>query len=401
MTRIQNVFLDILCAAMHGQQFSMECSDDELQELLAIAVQQNLLPVILETIQGACSSIHNRPELSAYKQLAIQQVTQQAGQTLEFHALYRHLRSAGLHPIVIKGTLCSRLYPLEYHRISLDNDLYITKTEFLDCHHALLSYGLHTETPDERLAYEDEVTYQNENGLYIELHCSLFDTSADAPDDLNKFFKTVFNHTQEADRLLTMRPHEHLLYLLLHAFKHFIYSGVGIRQTCDIALYAQAYAEHIEWERLFKECKLVHADLFSAAQFQIAEKYLGFMMSLPECWPNSGLDIEPMLKDMFMGGIFGADSLTRLHTSTITLNAIRKNRAGEKSGILRSIFPTRNYMSRRYPFVREAPLLLPVAWLSRIKDYIIEISHNDSSASGSLRLAKERIKLLKHYGVIE
>ena len=88
----------------------------------------------------------------------------------------------------------------------------------------------------------------------------LFDTSDEAPDDLNIFFKDAVKNAVEMDGFLAMPPHEHFLYLLLHAYKHFIYSGVGIRQTCDIALWAQRYAGQIRWERLLEECRRVHKE---------------------------------------------------------------------------------------------------------------------------------------------
>ena len=46
----------------------------------------------------------------------------QTVRSAEFSDLYHKLRSAGLHPIVVKGQLCSRLYPQTDHRISADDD---------------------------------------------------------------------------------------------------------------------------------------------------------------------------------------------------------------------------------------------------------------------------------------
>ena len=77
----------------------------------------------------------------------------------EFADLYRKLRAAGLHPVVVKGQLCSRLYPLKDHRISADDDLYIPDAEFMACHEQLLANGLTTDTPADELASADEVSY--------------------------------------------------------------------------------------------------------------------------------------------------------------------------------------------------------------------------------------------------
>lgn len=401
MTRVQEEFLNILRASLHHDQASIQLSSDELKEILEISVRQHLLPVIAEVIPWT-SEYPSESNIPIYRQYAIRQTITEAGSTLDFHALYRSLRQKGLHPIVVKGVLCSSLYPEKYHRISADNDLHVSETEFLACHHALLAYGLHTETPEERITQEDEITYQDDQKrFYIELHRALFSTSVDAPDNLNRFFNGVFKNTIEIDGFLSMLPHEHFLYLLLHAYKHFIHSGVGIRQTCDIALWAHEYASQIHWKQLLEECKCVHAERFAAVQFRIAERYLGYPLPLPDCWRSIDVDTSPMLDDMFAGGVYGASDLTRLHTATVTLNTIRKSRAGEKTNILRSIFPTREYMIGRYPYVSKYPLLLPIAWGSRIFGYLREISHdNSSSASDSLHLAKKRIELLKHYGVI-
>ena len=65
-------------------------------------------------------------------------------------------------------------------------------------------------------------------------------------------------------------------YLICHAFKHFLHSGFGIRQVCDIILFANAYGDAIDWERVLKQCREIQADLFAAALFGIGEKYLTF-----------------------------------------------------------------------------------------------------------------------------
>lgn len=43
---------------------------------------------------------------------------------------------------------------------------------------------------------------------------------------------------------------DHLIFLLLHAFKHFISSGVGVRQLCDIALWMRRFGAQIDWQRV-------------------------------------------------------------------------------------------------------------------------------------------------------
>lgn len=95
------------------------------------------------------------------------------------------------------------------------------------CHEQLLANGLRTGTPADELASADEVSYTKDGSpLYIELHRHLFDSAEDAHDELNHFFADL--NPVEIDGFLAMPSHEHLLYLLLHAYKHFVRSGIGL-----------------------------------------------------------------------------------------------------------------------------------------------------------------------------
>lgn len=397
LTATETQFLHIAKAAVSGGELPTEAVD--WPAIFTLANQQKLLPILFEAVRKTPAAGENAPLFAAIKQQVIGQVLSQTVRSAEFADLYRRLRAAGLHPVVVKGQLCSRLYPLRDHRISADDDLFIPEGEFFACHEALLANGLTTDTPADELPTADEVSYtKKDSPLYIELHRHLFDSAEDAHDELNHFFADIA--PVEVDGFLTMPPHEHLLYLILHAYKHFVYSGIGLRQFCDIGLWAWAYHDRIDWQRLHDQCAGVHAATFAAAAFRIARTYLGIDSDLPAPW-NSDVDVEPLLHDTLCGGVYGSNDYTRLHSSTVTLNAVKASRTGEKSSVLRTVFPKREYLERRYPYLKKRPYLLPVAWVQRIAHYAGEQSGADNSASGSIKLAKERIELMKLYGIID
>ena len=397
LTTTETQFLHIVKAAISGGDLPAEKVD--WPAIFTLANQQKLLPILFEAVRKMPAAEENVALFAVTKQQVIGQVLNQTVRSAEFSDLYHKLRSAGLHPIVVKGQLCSRLYPLKDHRISADDDLLIPDGEFMACHEQLLANGLTTDTPADELASADEVSYtKNGSPLYIELHRRLFDSSEDAHDELNHFFASL--KPVETDSFLTMPPHEHLLYLLLHAYKHFVRSGIGLRQFCDIGLWARAYHAEIDWQRLHDQCASVHAATFAAAAFRIARDYLGIDFDLPMPL-DASIDAEPLLHDTLCGGVYGSNDLTRLHSSTVTLNAVKANRTGEKSSVLSTVFPKREYLERRYPYLKKRPYLLPVAWVQRIAHYASEKqSGADSSASGSIKLGKERIELMKRYGIM-
>ena len=398
LTTTETQFLHFAKAAISGGDLPAEKVD--WPTIFTLANQQKLLPIVFEAARKAPAAEENAALFAVTKQQVIGQVLNQTVRSVEFADLYRKLRTVGLHPIVVKGRLCSRLYPQTDHRISADDDLYIPDAEFMACHEQLLANGLTTDTPVDELATADEVSYtKNGSPLYIELHRHLFDSSEDAHDELNRFFADI--QATEIDGLLAMPPHEHLLYLLLHAYKHFVRSGIGLRQFCDIGLWARAYHSEIDWQRLHEQCESVHAATFAAAAFCIAREYLGIEFDLPAPWDGS-IDVEPLLHDTICGGVYGSNDLTRLHSSTVTLNAVKASRTGEKSSVLRTVFPKRAYLESRYTYLKKRPYLLPVAWAQRLVHYASEKkSGADSSASGSIKLAKERIELMKQYDIMD
>lgn len=398
LTTTETQFLHIAKSAISGVDLPAEKVD--WPAIFTLANQQKLLPILFEAVRKMPAAEENVALFAVTKQQVIGQVLNQTVRSAEFSDLYHKLRSAGLHPIVVKGQLCSRLYPLKDHRISADDDLLIPDGEFMACHEQLLANGLTTDTPADELASADEVSYTKEGSpLYIELHRHLFDSSEDAHDELNSFFADL--QAAEIDGFLAMSPHEHLLYLILHAYKHFVSCGIGLRQFCDIGLWARAYHGEIDWQRLHDQCAAVHAATFAAAAFRIARDYLGIGFDLSAPW-DENIDVEPLLHDTLCGGVYGSNDLTRLHSSTVTLNAVKASRKGRKSTVLRTIFPEKTYLESRYPYLKKRPYLLPVAWVQRLAHYAGEKKTGaDNSASGSIKLAKERIELMKRYGIMD
>lgn len=398
LTATETQFLHIAKAAISGGDLPAEKVD--WPAIFTLANQQKLLPLLFEAVRKAPTATENAPLFAVTKQQVIGQVLNQTVRSAEFADLYHKLRAAGLHPVVVKGQLCSRLYPQTDHRISADDDLLIPDGEFMTCHEQFLANGLTTDTPVDELTTADEVSYtKGGSPLYIELHRHLFDSAEDAHDELNHFFADL--NPVEIDGFLAMPPHEHLLYLILYAYKHFVRSGIGLRQFCDIGLWAREYQAEIDWQRLHEQCESGHAATFAEAAFRIAKDYLGIEFDLPAPWSDA-VDAEPLLHDSLCGGVYGSNDLTRLHSSTVTLNAVKASRTGEKNGVLRTVFPKREYLERRYPYLKKRPYLLPVAWAQRIAHYASEKqSGADSSASGFIKLAKERIELMKQYGVMD
>ena len=405
-------FLMVLKAALGGERpvIDREIPPDEWNKLFQLASIHNVLPLFYEAVYTQPSLMKEQSLLTLVKRQVRQQVIMQTMRTNEFLVLNDRLQESGIRPLVIKGIICQNLYPKPDHRPSSDEDVLISAESFTECHRIMTELGLQAGTTDLAAAYE--VPYRKAGSpLYIELHKHLFPPESDAYGDMNRFFEGVLDRAVAVEiqgcTVYTLGYTDHLFYLICHAFKHFLHSGFGIRQVCDSVLYANEYGAQIDWMQILEYCTMIHAEKFAAAMFQIGRKFLVFdpdKAAYPDAWRQIRVNELPMLEDLLSGGLYGSATMSRKHSSNITLDAVAAQKQGRKakSGLLTSVFPPASKMEGRYPYLKKHPYLLPVAWCSRLWTYSNETRHSkNNNAADALRIGNERIELLKEYGILK
>jgi hypothetical protein len=405
-------FLMVLKAALGGERpvIDREIPPDEWNKLFQLASIHNVLPLFYEAVYTQPSLMKEQSLLTLVKRQVRQQVIMQTMRTNEFLVLNDRLQESGIRPLVIKGIICQHLYPQPDHRPSSDEDVLISAESFTECHRIMTELGLQAGTTDLATAYE--VPYRKAGSpLYIELHKHLFPPESDAYGDMNRFFEGVLDRAVAVEiqgrTIYTLGYTDHLFYLICHAFKHFLHSGFGIRQVCDSVLYANEYGAQIDWMQILEYCTMIHAEKFAAAMFQIGKNFLVFdpdKAAYPDSWRQIRVNELPMLEDLLSGGLYGSATMSRKHSSNITLDAVAAQKQGRKSknGLLTSVFPPASKMEGRYPYLKKHPYLLPVAWCSRLWTYSNETRHSqNNNAADALRIGNERIELLKEYGILK
>ena len=406
MKKESKLFLQALKAALENRTvtWEREISDQQWVQLFQMARQHQVLPMILQAVYG-CKAAQSIPPqlLGSCKAQVRQLVMLQTVKTTQFLPLLEQLKAAGVEPLVVKGIVCRNLYPNPDHRMSSDEDLLVRPEQMEACHRILTAHGMVTEDP----LTAHEVSYTQPNGpLYLEVHQSLFPPESEAYGDLNRFFVNTRSRAVIADGVPTLGYTDHLFYLICHAFKHFLHSGFGIRQVCDVVLFANRWGGQIDWQQVLDNCRAIRAEKFAAAMFRIGEKYLVFSpekAKYPQIWKAISVDEGPMLEDLLDSGVYGSADKNRQHSSNMTLGAVeaQKKEGHRSNGVIRSLFPEAKALEGRYPYLKKHPALLPVAWGSRILSYGKETLRTGSDAGESVRIGNKRIDLLKTYGIID
>lgn len=410
MDTVQKLFLEAMRAALTDGQVDWgdEVTPGQLHALMELAQEHHVLPMIFEAVHGCKAALAMEPAVrTRCRQATMQTVMSQALKTKEFLELNRRLRQQGIQTAVVKGIACRSLYPRPDYRYSGDEDVLCDESGFAACHQVMTAFGM-KPCVSESDSYE--VSYCNSEGvLYIELHKSLFARGSDIFGDCNRWFdlSRCTEITVQGEPVRTLCHTDHMLYLILHAFKHFLHSGFGLRQVCDMILFANAYGKQIDWESVLKRIRGMRAEKFAAALFAIGQRYLVFspeQACYPRCWREITVDCEPLLADLLCGGIYGSADRSRVHSSNMTLNAVSTDKKGKKvrANVLKTVFPPAKNLESRFPYLQRHPMLLPFAWLSRIAGYAKEsVSEPHSGASEVIRTGTKRVALLREYDIID
>lgn len=447
MKKPEAALLALLRAALHEEKpVDPELTVGEWETLLRLADVHKLLPLVLDSscklssllaIKRGCenqlssdgSAAYSRKDdadshddvprgtsagpgpgsndcLTKWKNHVLAQVGRQAIQENEFLNLILELRARGLEPLVLKGPICRALYPKPLLRPSVDDDLLIPDAQGPAFHAALLELGLTADDPGADPENGWELSYHMPGSpLYIELHKRLFDPESEVFGACNKLFsgaldRTVSVRIQDVS-LRTLAPTDHLLFLLLHAFKHFLHSGFGLRIVSDICLFTDRFWDRIDFTAVLEGCARLRADRFAAAVYRIGKKYLN--LRAPALFDGIETDETALLEDVLASGLHGTQ-IDRLHSANITLGAVRDSKQGRSAsgGLRHTLFPPAKELTGVYPFLDHRPWLLPVAWLRRVGDYARRRKrYGSQSPTAPLRIGKERIRLLQTYGVID
>lgn len=393
------LFLQAVSAGIHGGSLPEqgEKIDEQTLDSVMSLVNMHHLPLAAEQILRANRS---DPRFAAVRRELMHGVVYQARAQGELLALLKALHEAGIPVLVVKGALCRQLYPKPELRPSSDEDIFVSPDHCPQAEAVFQSLGFTRDAADQE---DDPVHNWTRGALRVELHTRLLETDCLPPESFRDILSDPFEDAVTLDiqgyPVPTLSHHRHFLYLLLHYYKHFLAGGVGIRQICDICLYAGHYEGDIDWPLLWEQVHSMGLELLLWNLRDIGLKYLGFSQPLMPChisMPEA--DSFDLLVDTLGAGVFGSSSVERKHSATMTIRAAREGK--HRGGVKAAMFPGAKELEGRYPYLKKHPWLLPVAWMARAWGYVREGRGLSKRASQAVQIGQQRLELLEKYCII-
>lgn len=399
MTDTEKLFLNLIKSYVSDATPELSLDGANFGELIKLSEMHKLTPLIYAALKKN-SICFSDAKNSYLKKRALSACSAVISKGEAFSTLLSHLSAQGLEPITVKGSVLRAIYPETWVRPSSDEDIYIEEKEKEKYEAAFLSLGFEKQPQN---AGDGNVTtfLSAKSSLRIEMHVCLFPHHPATYEKMNSFFENSFINSTYAlvdgRKVKTLNPTEHLLFLIFHSLKHFIYYGFGVRQVTDFALFSNRHSDEIDENYVISALGEIKALVFFDALLKICDEYLGFdknSLGFSNYTP-SDVSTEEILNDILSGGIYGNANPARVHASTITLAAVD----GKKGNFLSALFPSYEMMRNRFSYLEKYPFLLPVSWLKRIFGYIF--SKERKSGIESLEIGAKRLSMLEQYGIIE
>ena len=259
---------------------------------------------------------------------------------------------------LIKGYSIAEFYPIAELRTMGDCDILVDKTHISKAISVMRSLGYQGIDNERASSWEGE-----KDGYIFEIHDNLVHTNEHLTSEQIRFFNDITPYITKT----RLEYNFSFLFLLVHLRKHFMNSGVGIRQFMDLAVMVQ-YCSAMNWDWI--ENKLIELDLLKFAQscFILIHRWFNILPPI-DCGTMENEFYEKVTDKILRNGVFGNNDIS--NTGNFERNVLIKSEGNllvrRLSLIIHNMFPNYEYM-QGYPscgYIVGRPYLIPVAWIHR------------------------------------
>ena len=260
-------------------------------------------------------------------------------QEREAARIFAALEAAGVRYLPMKGVVLRPFYPAPEMRVSCDVDIFYDKEKRVAVGEMMSSLGF-AET-----GVDSNHTAYRRGQVSVEMHHNLL---TDQPT-VDRYYADAFSRLlPDGGCRYRMRDEDFYIYGTVHAMKHFVVAGIGIRPVMDVFVFRRT---HPDMDRAYLTAELGKLGLlsFHTALETLADVYFDARPMPPE--------LEAVSDYLLGSGTYG----------TAAQAAANRLRGGGKMRLFfRRAFPPYRVMREKYPALRRFPPALPFFWCGRL-----------------------------------
>lgn len=305
----------------------------------------------------AIEKLNNKPPRAVcdvINQEHIKALMRDATQQAEAEHIISGLSTCGIRSLPLKGYHIKKYYPSSDMRYMSDFDILIDAENADKVRNVLEDLGYTFE-----FCGKVHDNYVKKPITHIEVHKYMMD------DDMYNIAE-YYNSTDgfsRGERIsdysfeYALSDEEFYIYMISHSAKHYLTFGTGILSIVDIHIFLRKFGSMLDWNYIDNELKKLKLTKLNEQ-----------LIALSKMWFSDGKNSK-LLQEMG-DYIISSGSYGKLEHDV--LNKFLNKGKSKKSLFCRKIkyfffmiFPNVEYMSGKYPKIKNKPFLLPLYWVKR------------------------------------
>ena len=281
MDSIQETYLTLLRAAIWGTNDErLAIRDNQLSEVIRLAAFQGTGPLVFDQLLKIKDVEIPDALRMQMKQQCMMSMMQQNTMLPILSQAWIALTKADIHPVLLKGLALAQYYPQPHLRQWGDIDLYVGQKQY---HRACKV--LDATFPEADHPAEDDEDRKHYNYVFPDALLEMHRISMGFAhpwdrhyyEQLEEQCLTKEGPSFEIAGLNVTMPEEtfNVFFTFLHAWHHFIETGMNMKQLCDVAVLLHAKRDAIDRVQLKEMLKKLHLMEVWQLIMYILVQYLG------------------------------------------------------------------------------------------------------------------------------
>ena len=253
---IVETYLELLKAAIWGNNGErLAVSGERLTEVIPLAAFQGTGPLVFDQLLKLKDVEIPAALRMQMKQQCMMSMMQQSTMMPILGQAWKAFEKAEIHPVLLKGFALAQHYPQPHLRQWGDIDLYVGQKQYHDACAVLREAFPEAKHPKEEFEFLKHYNFVFGDTV-LEMHRISMDFHHPRDrryyEGLEEKYLTKDGPSFEVNGLQITTPEEtfNVFFTFLHAWHHFMETGMNMKQVCDIAVLLHAKREVLDRKQL-------------------------------------------------------------------------------------------------------------------------------------------------------
>ena len=294
---------------------------------------------------------------------------------VEREAIQEFFEKNNIWYMLLKGMVIRKYYPAPELREMADNDILFDNKYSKEVYEFMTARGYKSD--DYNKGYHDE--YLKPPAYNFEMHRQLV-SSKERPKwyeyykdvksilikDTNENRETAANsESNNTSNQFYFSDNDFYVYFIVHTYKHFLNSGMGLRTVLDVYLYVSNLQEKLDFDYIEEQLKKLDAYDFEQTFRSIAFKMFDENLEDRKWWDLFDVKEQEMLSYVLDAGTYGNLENSVAHKMGYTKGE-KKKTSDKARYIFRRLFPSMDTIEEFFPFFYKHKWAIPFLYIYRI-----------------------------------